>query len=185
MMKTIAEKWKGRIEIDGQEYALDTLFAGNNAFDTITSIKLYPRQEKAVKTENTRSEEEENLSQEGNAWVQGNANVYGNAEVCGNANVWGNAEVWGNAKVWGNAWVCGDAKVFLSNHVITIGAIGSRNDFTTFYRGKGSQIMVRCGCFNDTIDKFLEKVKRTHGHNKYALVYQKAAELAKIQIDLE
>lgn len=58
MIKTIAENWKGKIEINGQEYTSDTLFGGNNTFDNITSIKLYPRQEKAVKTENTRSVEE-------------------------------------------------------------------------------------------------------------------------------
>lgn len=117
-------------------------------------------------------EKEENLSQEGNAWVSDNANV------CGDAEVWGNAKVWNNANVYGNA------EVFSASHVLVIGAIGSRRDFTTFYRGKDKQIMVKCGCFNDTIDKFLDKVKQTHGNNKHALVYQKAAELAKIQIDL-
>ena len=57
-------------------------------------------------------EKEENLSHEGKAWV------------------WGNAEVWGNAKVWGNA------EVFSASHVLVIGAIGSRDDFTTFFRDK-------------------------------------------------
>jgi len=105
-------------------------------------------------------EKEENLSQEGKAWV------------------WGNAKVWGDAKVWGNA------EVFSVSHVMVIGAIGSRSDFTTFYRGKNKQIMVKCGCFNDTIDKFIEKVQQTHGNNKYALVYRAAVEVAKLQIDL-
>lgn len=105
-------------------------------------------------------EKEENLSQVGNAWV------YGDAWVCGNAKV------------------CGDADVFSPNHVMTIGAIGSRNDFTTFCRGKDKQIMVKCGCFNGTIDEFVEKVKQTHGNNKYALVYRAAVEVAKLQIDL-
>ena len=145
----------------------------------------------------------------GNAEVWGNAKVYGNAEVYNNAEVWGNAEVYnnakvccsakvcgsvevygsaevcGSAKVWGNAEVCGNAEVFSQNHVMTIGAIGSRNDFTTFYRGKDKQIMVKCGCFNDTIDRFVEKVLRTHGNTKYARVYRAAAEVARIQIDLE
>ena len=80
-------------------------------------------------------EKEENLSHEGKAWV------WGNAEVCGDAKVWGNAEVWGNAKVWGNA------EVFSASHVLVIGAIGSRNDFTTFYRDKDNEITVKCGCF--------------------------------------
>ena len=129
-------------------------------------------------------EKEENLSQKGKSWVYDDAEVWGDAKVWGNAMVWGNAEICGNAKVWGNAKVCGDAKVFSASHVMVIGAIGSRSDFTTFYRGKDKQIMVKCGCFNDTIDKFIEKVHRTHENNKHALVYQAAAELAKLQIDL-
>ena len=99
-------------------------------------------------------EKEENLSQEGKAWV------------------------------WGNAEVCGDAEVFSASHVMVIGAIGSRNDFTTFYRGKDKQIMVKCGCFNGNIDEFIKKVQVTHGDNKYALVYRAAVEVAKLQIDL-
>ena len=123
-------------------------------------------------------EKEENLSHEGKAWV------WGNAEVCGDAKVWGNAEVCGDAKVWGNAKVCGDAEVFSASHVLVIGAIGSRNDFTTFYRDKDNEITVKCGCFLGKIDRFLEKVTQTHGDSKYALVYRAAVEVAKLQIDL-
>ena len=111
-------------------------------------------------------EKEENLSHEGKAWV------------------WGNAEVWGNAKVCGDAKVWGNAKVFSASHVLVIGAIGSRNDFTTFYRDKDNEITVKCGCFLGKIDRFLEKVTQTHGDSKYALVYRAAVEVAKLQIDL-
>ena len=111
-------------------------------------------------------EKEENLSHEGKAWV------------CGDAKVWGNAEVCGDAEVWGNA------KVFSASHVLVIGAIGSRNDFTTFYRDKDNEITVKCGCFLGKIDRFLEKVTQTHGDSKYALVYRAAVEVAKLQIDL-
>ena len=105
-------------------------------------------------------EKEENLSHEGKAWV------WGNAKVCGDAKVWGNAEV------------------FSVSHVLVIGAIGSRNDFTTFYRDKDNEITVKCGCFLGKIDRFLEKVTQTHGDSKYALVYRAAVEVAKLQIDL-
>ena len=117
-------------------------------------------------------EKEENLSHEGKAWV------------CGDAEVWGNAKVCGDAKVWGNAEVCGDAKVFSASHVLVIGAIGSRDDFTTFFRDKDNEITVKCGCFLGKIDKFLEKVTQTHGDSKYALVYRAAVEVARLQIDL-
>ena len=105
-------------------------------------------------------EKEENLSHEGKAWV------CGDAKVCGDAEVWGNAEV------------------FSASHVLVIGAIGSRNDFTTFYRDKDNEITVKCGCFLGKIDRFLEKVTQTHGDSKYALVYRAAVEVAKLQIDL-
>ncbi|MFQ6865840.1 polymer-forming cytoskeletal protein [Blautia sp.] len=159
-------------------------------------------------------EKEENLSHKGDAWVYGDAEVWGNAKVYGDAKVWGNAkvygdaevwgnakvygdakvwgnakvygdaEVWGNAKVWGNAEVYGDAEVFSISHVLVIGPIGSRNDFTTFFRDKDSEITVKCGCFLGKIDKFLEKVCETHGDSKYAIVYRTAVEIAKQQIDL-
>ena len=99
-------------------------------------------------------EKEENLSHEGKAWV------------CGDAKV------------------CGDAEVFSASHVLVIGAIGSRNDFITFYRDKDNEITVKCGCFLGKIDRFLEKVTQTHGDSKYALVYRAAVEVAKLQIDL-
>ena len=105
-------------------------------------------------------EKEENLSHEGKAWV------------CD------------DAKVWGNAEVCGDAEVFLASHVLVMGSVGSRNDFTTFFRDKDNEITVKCGCFLGKIDKFLEKVTQTHGNNKYALVYRAAVEVAKLQIEL-
>ena len=159
-------------------------------------------------------EKEENLSHEGNAWVYDNAKVYGDAWVSGNAEVSGDAKVYDNAKVYGDAWVYdnakvygdakvygnaevsgdakvsgnakvyGDAEVFSASHVLVIGAIGSRNDFTTFYRDKDKDISVKCGCFKGKIDKFLEKVTQTHGDSKHALVYRTAVEAAKLQIDL-
>ena len=129
-------------------------------------------------------EKEENLSHEGKAWVCGNAEVCGNAKVWGDAEVCGNAKVCGNAEVCGNAKVCGNAEVFSASHVLVIGAIGSRDDFTTFFRDKDNEITVKCGCFLGKIDKFLEKVTQTHGDSKYALVYRAAVEVARLQIDL-
>ena len=69
--------------------------------------------------------------------------------------------------------------------MLVIGAIGSRDNFTTFYRDKDKEITVKCGCFLGKIDKFLEKVSQTHGETKHALVYKAAVEVAKLQIDLE
>ncbi|WP_314849346.1 hypothetical protein [Treponema lecithinolyticum] len=69
---------------------------------------------------------------------------------------------------------------------MVIGAIGSRFDFTTFFRNKENGISVKCGCFYGTIAEFRAKVTETHGTDtKFAKVYQAAADLAEIQIELE
>jgi hypothetical protein len=121
-------------------------------------------------------EKEENLSQSGNAWVSGDARVYGNARVSGDASVYGDAEVYGNARVYGNAEVCKIGAVFW------IGAIGSRNRTTTFFRCKDGKIYVSCGCFLGDLEEFSDKVKQTHGDNEHGRVYMLAIEMAKARI---
>ncbi len=121
-------------------------------------------------------EKEENLSQSGNAWVYGDARVYGNARVSGDASVYGDAEVYGNARVYGNAEVCKIGAVFW------IGAIGSRNRTTTFFRCKDGKIYVSCGCFLGDLEEFSDKVKQTHGDNEHGRVYMLAIEMAKARI---
>lgn len=106
-------------------------------------------------------EAERNLSQNGEAWVTG------------------------SARVIGNAWVSGNARIMKSSDCITIGAIGSRNDTSTFYRGKDGKIYVSCGCFNGTIDDFAAEVKQVHAGTKHEKTYLLAIELAKAQIATE
>ena len=105
-------------------------------------------------------EKEENLSHEGNCWVSGNGRVYGDGQVSG------------------NGWV------FCDNHYLVIGPMGSRNDFTTFFRTKDLEIGVTCGCFRGNIEAFAEKVREAHGDNEHAKRYLAAIELAKVCIDL-
>ena len=104
-------------------------------------------------------EKESNLAQEGTAWV------------------------YGTARVSGNAMVYGDARVLKSDHLLTVGAIGSRDGITTFFRTKDKQIKVSCGCFLGTVAEFADKVKQTHGDGKHAKTYAIAIELAKAQIE--
>lgn len=87
----------------------------------------------------------------------------------------------------GNAWVCGDARVCgyawvrRKQDILVIGPIGSRDDYTTFYKSRHG-ISVKCGCFEGTINAFLDKVKRRHGTNHHAKMYQSAVELARMQM---
>ena len=96
-----------------------------------------------------------------NAIVKGDAAVYGNAIIrdCAivrvNAVVCNDALVRDRAVVRGKAVVRGDAEIFSASHILTIGPIGSRNAFTTFYRDKDGEVTVSCGCFLGKIDKFL------------------------------
>lgn len=116
-------------------------------------------------------EAERNLSQKGAAWVADSALVMGSARVTG------------KARVMDSARVMGEALVTNSADYITIGAIGSRNDTTTFYRGADGKIYVSCGCFNGSIDDFASKVKAVHAGTKHEKTYLLAIELAKAQIE--
>ena len=118
----------------------------------------------------------------GKACVTDSARVTGKALVTGEARVTGSALVTGEARVTVNAWVRGNARVMESSDCITIGAIGSRDDTTTFYRGTDGGIYVSCGCFSGSVDDFAAKVKAVHAGTKHEKTYLLAIELAKAQI---
>ncbi|MEG2000526.1 MAG: hypothetical protein RR053_03920, partial [Evtepia sp.] len=125
----------------------------------------------------------------GGACVSGKARVFGKARVCGDARVsdsaWvsDSARVSGDAEVSGDMWVSGDAKILSSNHYLTIGVIGSRDEYTAFYKNVDDGISVSCGCFSGTISEFEAAVRERHGDNKHARVYAAAIALAKLQLD--
>ena len=61
--------------------------------------------------------------------------------------------------------------------------IGSRNSRTLFFKtDKG--VFVRCGCFWGDLEKFIKKVKETHGDSKHARDYLALVEFIKIKFDL-
>ena len=130
-----------------------------------------------VKKENLGGwiEKEDNLSQEGDCWIYGNAEVHGDDRISGNACVYDNSIICDNT-ISGNSIICDDASVYgntilPNNAYITIGPIGSREGYTTFYLDKDNNILVSCGCFNDTIDRFKEEVIKVHKDNKYGKQY--------------
>lgn len=123
-------------------------------------------------------EKETNLSQYGGAWVSDNACVCGNAEVYDDAEVCGNAEVYEDACVYGNARVCSNADY------IYLKGFGSHNRSTTIFRAKSGNICVSCGCFIGSLQEFENKVKETHGNNKFAKEYLALVEAAKIHFEV-
>ena len=68
--------------------------------------------------------------------------------------------------------------------ILTIGAIGSRDSYTTlFHTDKG--IYVQCGCFNGSLEEFEAKVKQTHQGNKHERDYIAMIEFAKIKFEIK
>ena len=56
-------------------------------------------------------------------------------------------------------------------HVISCGGFGSEYRTTYFFGLTDGRICVRCGCFHGTIEKWAEKVKKTHGDSLLAKAY--------------
>ena len=153
-------------------------------------------------------EKETNLSQYGGAWVYTHAQVYGNAQVFGQALVYGNAQVFGNARifdyarifgnarisgnahifgdslVYGNACMCDNAQVSSDADYICLKGFGSRNRNITMFRTENGNICVSCGCFIGSLQEFENKVKETHGNNKFAKEYLALVEAAKIHFEV-
>ena len=95
-----------------------------------------------------------------NAQVSGNAWVCGSAWVSGNARVSGDARVSGSARVSGNAWVSGNARVEAPRHVLTVGPIGSEDQYATLARTEAGHLLT-VGCWrNGTIDDLKAEVMR-------------------------
>ncbi len=65
--------------------------------------------------------------------------------------------------------------------VLTIGPIGSRDDYLTAYITE-SGVYVRAGCFFDTLDLFVDAVLTRHGDNKHGREYLAAVELIKAHV---
>lgn len=103
-------------------------------------------------------ENEENLSQKGNCWIYDDAIVHGNAKI----------------GTFGN--------ISSSSDYFVVGPLGSRGDFTIFYRSSEGEIMVNCGCYNDTISNFKSKVRDVHHDTIYEIQYNNAIEFAKKNI---
>lgn len=87
--------------------------------------------------------------------------MWGNARVGDDARVWGNAHVGGNASVWGDAHVGDDAEILRTQHVLTIGPVGSEDKTFTIYRTKDGGHQAIVGCWGPgTLDELATEVQR-------------------------
>ncbi len=109
-------------------------------------------------------ESEDNLSQVyGDAWVSGNARVYGDA--------------W----VYGNAQVYGDARVEQRRDIFWMSIIGSENGTYTAFKNKDGGVSVNRGCFNGTLEQFVDAVNERHT-GQFHQEYQLVIELTKVRL---
>lgn len=161
------------------EFTGEVKYIGRKILHRIRAVRDIPEYEIKSGDMGGWLETEENLSHNGAAWVTDSAVVMDEARVTGAARVTGKALVTDSARVRGKALVTD------SSDYIAIGAIGSRDDTTTFYRGTDGGIYVSCGCFNGSIDDFAVKVKEVHAGTKHERTYLLAIELAKAQIATE
>ena len=173
------------------EFTGEVKYIGRKILHRIRAVRDIPEYEIKSGDMGGWLETEKNLSHNGSAWVADSAVVMDEARVTGAARVTGNALVMDSARVMGKALVTdsarvmGKAMVTDSADYIAIGAIGSRDDTTTFYRGTDGGIYVSCGCFSGSIDDFAAKVKAVHAGTKHERTYLLAIELAKAQIATE
>lgn len=132
----------------------------------------------------------EDASVSESAWVYGDARIYsdakasGTARISGSACISGNAHISGDALVYGNAWMCSNAQVSSDADYIYLKGFGSHNRSTTIFRAKSGNICVSCGCFIGSLQEFENKVKETHGNNKFAKEYLALVEAAKIHFEV-
>ena len=89
-----------------------------------------------------------------------------------------------NLSQYGSAWVSDNARVSGDADYIYLKGFGSHSRSTTMFRGENENIYVSCGCFSGTLEEFENKVKETHGNNKFAREYLALIEAAKIHFEV-
>ena len=98
-------------------------------------------------------------------WIESAANlsggawVYGGARVSGNAWVFDSARVSGDARVSGGARVSGDARVTETQHVLSVGPLGSESVTATAFRATTGHLL-HVGCWRGTVDELAAEVER-------------------------
>lgn len=128
----------------------------------------------------------------GEAMIFGFARVYGYSKVYDEARICQQAQIYELARVYEYVWVGGKAKVFgsalvhgfvnldcaayiqLITDYLCIGPIGSRGNFTTFYKTEDQGIWVSCGCFNGSIEEFERAVRKRHAGTLHEKEYLNA-----------
>lgn len=119
----------------------------------------------------------------GDAWIFGKACVYGSARVHGDAWISGNAHVFGDSHIYSKASIHSNAQISHNTHLLHLGPLGLQNKFITFFRTEDNKICISSSFFSGYMEDFEQIIEKKYGDTKYGMLYRKAAELAKIQIE--
>lgn len=107
------------------------------------------------------------------AWINNGTWINDGAMIGDGAMIYESAVIGAYARIGSGAVI-----KYPYNH-LTVGAIGSRQDVTTFYRHQDGMIYVWCGCFNGTLDDFEKAVHKTHAGTIHERAYMAAIHMAK------
>lgn len=111
--------------------------------------------------------------------IRGKAKVSGEVRIRDTVQIHGDAFVSGRFLLQGRTRVGAQGNIKQETDILTIGPIGSRHDYTTFYRTSFGPIWVSCGCFNGDIEAFERAVGAEHGKTHYGCQYFDAINLAR------
>ena len=94
------------------------------------------------------------------------SNIFGCATVFGYAFISNYAYICGTAEIYGYVRIERDAIINKCSDFFVAGPIGSRDDYTTFFKNKDGVIIASTGCFTGTIDEFIEAINETHKNDE-------------------
>lgn len=138
----------------------------------------------------------------GNSFIRDKATVCGESSVtgisfisdfskidgcayCKNCSINGNSYIFGKSNLNGNVQTFGYAYIGSDNDFCVLSKFGSVNRDITFFRNINKKIFVNCGCFQGTLDEFVQQVKKTHRRTKYEKEYLTMVELIKIKFNTD
>ena len=110
--------------------------------------------------------------------VHGESVISDHAVIANYSNIFGRATVFGYAFISNYAYICGTAEIYgyvrierdtiinKCSDFFVAGPIGSRDDYTTFFKNKDGVIIASTGCFTGTIDEFVEAINETHKNDE-------------------
>ena len=88
------------------------------------------------------------------------------------------------SQVSGDAWVSGDARVEQRRDIFWISIIGSEHGTYTAFKNKDGGISVNRGCFNGSLEQFIDAVNERHTGN-FHQEYQLVIELTKVRLSVK